>query len=60
MEDQCLQCLHYYGDFEKHDQHCAAFPKGIPDKVWKTEFDHNNPFEGDHGVRFVPQSMGDD
>jgi len=33
---------------------CAAFPNGIPEEILDGEFDHTQPHEGDHGLRFVP------
>lgn len=31
---------------------CAAFPDGIPDRVFGNEVDHRQPVDGDHGVRW--------
>jgi hypothetical protein len=31
---------------------CKAFPAGIPDVIFNNEFDHRQPYEGDHGIRF--------
>jgi hypothetical protein len=33
--------------------HCAAFPDGIPDDIIYGGFDHRQPHEGDHGIRFL-------
>jgi hypothetical protein len=32
---------------------CDAFPDGIPDEIVWNEFDHANPFPGDHGLRRI-------
>jgi hypothetical protein len=33
---------------------CDAFPKGIPDPILFSRFDHRKPFAGDGGIRFEP------
>jgi hypothetical protein len=45
---QCLSCKH----FGKQPITCAAFPEGIPEEIVSGEFDHNNAFEGDGGIRY--------
>jgi hypothetical protein len=35
--------------------HCAAFPAGIPDRVYHNGLDHRQPIDGDHGIRFEAQ-----
>jgi hypothetical protein len=39
---------------------CDAFPAlpGIPDEIWQLRFDHRQPHEGDHGVRWEPIEPG--
>lgn len=32
---------------------CKAFPRGIPDKILKSEHDHRKKFRGDGGVLYV-------
>ena len=44
---QCYDCKHYEGIFT-----CPAFPDGIPKVIFLDEFDHREPYPGDHGVRF--------
>ena len=31
---------------------CAAFPGGIPEDIWENRFDHRQPRDGDHGLRW--------
>lgn len=50
--EQCSNCVHFRGCFEKEEPSCAAFPLGILKEIWERDFDHNNPFEGDLGIRF--------
>jgi hypothetical protein len=33
---------------------CLAFPNGIPAEMLNGEWDHNEPIDGDSGVRFTP------
>jgi hypothetical protein len=37
---------------KKNGNVCKAFPKGIPDKIWSGENNHEKPFKGDHGIQF--------
>jgi hypothetical protein len=45
---QCLSCKHIHKGYFT----CAAFPKGIPDKIFTGKFDHQKQFPGDKGIRF--------
>jgi hypothetical protein len=43
---QCYICSHY-----KNGHECEAFtPDPIPDAILFNEFDHGNPYPGDHGI----------
>ncbi|GAB4191747.1 MAG: hypothetical protein Kow00105_05800 [Phycisphaeraceae bacterium] len=52
---QCHTCKHY-----KASTFCEAFPKdpGIPRVILENQFDHRQPYEGDHGVRWEPNKPG--
>ena len=54
---QCDLCKHYYNDSSGS---CDAFPEGTPDEIRMNEFDHTQPYPGDHGIRFSPSSDWDD
>lgn len=47
--DQCILCAHY-----QMLKECDAFPDGIPDEIFDGTFDHREPYDGDHGIRFIP------
>lgn len=38
---------------------CGAFPDGIPDDIWGNRFDHRQPHEGDHGLRWLSADGND-
>ena len=48
---QCLECAHR---ISIENWTCEAFPDGIPDKILSWQWDHINPYPGDHGIRFAP------
>lgn len=54
---QCLACIHYIpatdAESEQGRETCAAFPDGIPRRIWQGEADHRGPYRGDHGIRFT-------
>lgn len=37
---------------------CDAFPDGVPLEISLGGFDHRQPFDGDHGKRFVADDDG--
>ena len=45
----CEACTHRH---EEIGYRCDAFPDGIPDAITVDGFDHRQPFDGDHGIRF--------
>ena len=46
--NQCVTCSHY-----KLLGVCDAFPEdGIPIDIFNGNFDHTNPYPGDHGIQF--------
>ena len=59
VQEQCISCSHFRASFEKSRPSCLAFPLGIPDEIWEGNFDHNNSFEGDRGIRFEPVVEGE-
>lgn len=53
----CSLCRHRIGDTRT----CDAFPQGIPEVIWRAEFDHHEPYPDannpkDHGIRYEPVS----
>ena len=47
---QCLMCDHYY----LFQRKCRAFPKGIPDQIYRGKIDHSEPYPEDQGIVFTP------
>lgn len=48
----CLTCKHFVDDKQFT---CSAFVDGIPDEILTGQFDHHEPYPGDHEVRFEPK-----
>ena len=44
---QCGTCRHIQSMI---DRQCAAFPDGIPDKIWDSIIIHDKPINGDLGI----------
>lgn len=58
---QCSRCTQFRSPFDNPgatDASCAAFPEGIPDKVYSNELDHRQPIDGDHGIRWTDDGRG--
>jgi hypothetical protein len=45
---QCLCCFYY-----THSRQCLAFPQGIPEEIYSTDAEHNEPILGDSGITFM-------
>lgn len=58
-EAQCGACARYRSPFSPENTSglegpfCAAFPTGIPDRIFNNEVDHRQPIEGDHGLQWI-------
>ena len=50
----CRYCKHIYSTLART---CAAYPKGIPEEIWKGLHNHQSPYPGDLGVQFEPHEM---
>lgn len=56
---QCATCVHMRSPFSvpraerPAGPFCAAFPEGIPDRIYHNGGDHRQPVDGDHGVRWA-------
>ena len=48
----CESCRHLRSGADGFGHACDAFPDGIPDDVYPGGFDHRQPHDGDHGIRF--------
>lgn len=48
---QCAFCKHYQGN-KGVTCLCSAFPEGIPDEIINNEFDHKQPYPGDHNIHW--------
>jgi hypothetical protein len=60
--DVCDTCIHFLRTFtdpplnsrvsDLSRWRCEAFPNGMPDAIMYDEFDHHDPFPGDHGMQY--------
>lgn len=53
VPDTCRECIHLTGKWNKRTGRlrCKAFPKGIPDIIYKGNR-HRKAIDGDGGVQF--------
>lgn len=47
----CFECQRLNGTVPME---CEAYPTGIPQAILMSEVDHHNPYEGDHGLQYLP------
>jgi hypothetical protein len=47
---KCFQCKHLFAN--QKGPNCEAFPDGIPMEILLNDFDHENAYPGDNGIRF--------
>lgn len=52
--NKCFFCKHIIVDGTL-DRKCKAFPDGIPEEIISGKFNHEKPYPGDNGIRFVPR-----
>jgi hypothetical protein len=53
----CIYCKRYQpAVFPKRGLFCEAFPDGVPDAIRHSRVDHRQPYPGDHGLHFLPNS----
>jgi hypothetical protein len=48
----CLRCVRFHDNNDDRFT-CEAFPDRIPDEIVLGGFNHNRPFPGDNGLRFL-------
>lgn len=49
----CLFCRRFHAG-RKDETSCDAFPEAIPAAILRSELDHRQAVDGDHGLRFDP------
>lgn len=58
---QCVCCKHVIElSFFGERSTCRAFPGGIPKEIITGQFDHTQPYPGDHGIRFELKEATDE
>ena len=50
---QCVACKRFH-TADRDKETCDAYPEGIPQVILRNKFIHTKPFQGDHGLQFVP------
>lgn len=53
---ECLRCAHFDNSPNATKLSCAAFPDGIPERVYMSEVLHHEHLPGDHGLLFTPRA----
>jgi len=48
---QCSTCVRYRPEVDFANT-CDAFPERIPNEIIFNQFDHHNPYPGDHGLQY--------
>jgi hypothetical protein len=57
--EACFFCKHLYEENKNGRQSeykCSAFPQGVPEDIYKGDYDHHHPYPNDLGIRFELQS----
>lgn len=48
----CVLCVHLRASRPGEPPTCEAFPEGVPVEIYTGDVTHEEPYEGDNGVRF--------
>jgi hypothetical protein len=50
----CVTCAHLHLYSKMGKETCDAFPKGIPEAIWREVNGHRKPVPGDNGLTYTP------